>query len=87
MSCWTGHLILIYLIVNFFAVESYINSESRCIVVRGEQGLLVRFVPHYEVEVRDTLIREETHVRVNMVAQRDPVLYIRFYSQIYLQYN
>ena len=52
-------LLLIYLVINAFAVESYVNSECGGIMVRHEQGLLVRFVPHHEVERGGTLMRED----------------------------
>lgn len=54
---------LIYLIINVFAVESYVNSKSRRIMMRGEQGLLVRLVPHYKVQVGGTLMRKKTWVK------------------------
>lgn len=54
---------LIYLIINVFAVESYVNSKSGGVMMRGEQGLLVRLIPHYKVQVGGTLMRKETWVR------------------------
>lgn len=55
----TCQLLPIYLVVNAFAVESYVNSECGGIVVRDEQGLLVRFVPHHKVQGSGTLMRED----------------------------
>lgn len=52
-----------YLEVHVFSVESYVNSESRSIVVWGEQWLLVRFVPHYKAQGIGTLMREDMEVR------------------------
>lgn len=60
---------LIYLIINAFPVESYVNSESGRIMMRGEQGLLVRLIPHYKVQVGGTLMRKETRVRQNLFLQ------------------
>lgn len=56
ITCW---LLLIYLVVNAFAVESYVNSECGGVMVRDEQGLLVMFVPHNKVQGCVTLMRED----------------------------
>lgn len=58
--------ISIYLVVNVFAVESYVNSECGGVVVRLEQRLLVGFVPHHKVQGIGALMREDmlvTHQR------------------------
>lgn len=55
----TWRLHLIYLVVDAFAVESYVNSEGGRVVVRHEQWLLVRFVPHHEVQRSGTLMGED----------------------------
>ena len=53
----------IYLIINVFAVESYVNSECGGVVVGDEQGLLVRFVPDHKVQWIGTLMRKDMLVR------------------------
>lgn len=60
VACVTCRLLLIYLVVHTFAVESYVNSECGGVMVRLEQGLLVRFVPHHEVQGSRTLMKEDT---------------------------
>lgn len=55
----TCQLLAIYLVVNVFAVESYVNSECGGVMVRDEQRLLIRFVPHHKVQGGGTLIRED----------------------------
>lgn len=55
----TYRLHLICLVVSAFAVASYVNSECGVIMVRLEQGLLVRFVPHHKVQGSGTLMRED----------------------------
>ena len=52
-----------YLVVNVFGVERYVYSESGGIVVRPQQGLLVRFVPHHKVQVGLTLMRGDMRRR------------------------
>lgn len=52
---------LIYLVVDTLAVESYVNGEGGGVVVRDEQRLLVRFVPHHKVQWGGALM-EKTHV-------------------------
>lgn len=52
---------LIYLVVDTLAVESYVNGEGGGVVVRDEQRLLVRFVPHHKVQ-RGGALMEKTHV-------------------------
>lgn len=40
----------IYLVVDTLPVESYVNGEGGGVVVRNEQRLLVRLVPHHKVQ-------------------------------------
>lgn len=69
---------LVYLIINAFAVESYVNSKSGRVMMRGEQGLLVRLIPHYKVQVGGTLMRKGDMGQTNLAE----LVLFGFYLQI-----
>lgn len=55
-------LLVNYLEVNAFPVESNVNSECGGVVVRDEQRLLIRFIPHHKVQGIGALMRKDTLV-------------------------